>query len=109
MQVTPIETLNEDTPSVEYDSGLVSETTAWIEVPSQVRNLSYVVDIPSSANCRIEISTSKMDDIRNDNDVVVSPWTLGDITVSTQDSSVRVNAFRLFVTSGNARLCVNGK
>ena len=109
MSVCRLDHLNEDTPAVEYDSGLVGATTDWIIVPEQVRNLAYVLDIPSSANCRVEISTTSTATIQEEGTVIISPWAKGDVTASTEDASIRINAFRLFITSGNAQLLVNGK
>lgn len=109
MSTCRLDHLNEDTPAVEYDSGLVGATTDWVIVPEQVRNLSYVIDIPSSATCRLEISTTKSATIQDEGTVIASPWAKGDITASDSDASIRVNAFRLFISAGNAQLIVNGK
>lgn len=82
------------------------EVSPWQIVPAGIQNIQYFLEILTTGEAFVEITYSPADIIRNGTPVSVK-WDPGNVTVNTTISSLRINAFRIVMVSGDARLFAN--
>lgn len=93
----------------EYEINLNSASTSdWVLIPFGVEKLSCTLSVSGGASAKVQASTDNVQTIKSGTPIAID-WSLGVVSVTTQDAVEKITAIRLVQTqNGSSKLTIRG-